>query len=227
MSWISRASRSRSAAVPASRDKRALSARVAASSATSAASCLRCRIDVMITVPITGAMITPMSVKAMAMPRFGDRIPSLSYHQCHGDQVDRRGDHQARRAGSMSRTRVGRSSVPLPPRPEKPTARGSTEPPPIRRIILHPSYFRAERRPCGPRSPRRASCLRSRRWLRLCSPESDDQARPPRTWPPRRRRRHRPSTANATRRRAEHPELMRRCPLASLWAQPSVGTQLP
>ena len=34
VSWISRASRSRSAAVPASRDKRALSARVAASSAT-------------------------------------------------------------------------------------------------------------------------------------------------------------------------------------------------
>ena len=32
----------------------------------------------MITVPTTGAMITPMSVKAMAMPRFGDRIPSLA-----------------------------------------------------------------------------------------------------------------------------------------------------
>ena len=43
VSWISRASLSRSAAAPASRERRALSARVAASSATRAASLSRCR----------------------------------------------------------------------------------------------------------------------------------------------------------------------------------------
>ena len=84
VSWISRASRSRSADTPAARDSRWVSARLAFSSLTTASSLARCRIEVTITVPTTSDATMPSSVLATETGISGDRGPSTITSTANG-----------------------------------------------------------------------------------------------------------------------------------------------